>query len=89
MMFYLWGHSYEFEEKNNWDVIEEFMKYVANRDDVWYATNMEIFEYEQAFKSLIFDINLKRCINPTAFDIWFNYNNKDYFIKKGETLRLD
>lgn len=44
-IFYLWGHSYEFDVNNNWEVIEEFCKFMANRDDVFYGTNTEVFEY--------------------------------------------
>ena len=52
MLFYVWGHSYEFEESDNWDVIETFAKTVGNRDDVWYATNIEIYNYMEAQKQL-------------------------------------
>ncbi len=41
-LFYLWGHSYEFDNDNTWDRIEEFAKKIGNREDVWYATNGEI-----------------------------------------------
>jgi peptidoglycan/xylan/chitin deacetylase (PgdA/CDA1 family) len=40
-LFYLWGHSYEFDVDNNWNVIEEFCKLVAGRDDIAYCTNAE------------------------------------------------
>ncbi|GHT71023.1 polysaccharide deacetylase [Spirochaetia bacterium] len=42
-LFYLWGHSYEFDVDNNWQVIEEFCKLIANRDDIAYCTNGEAF----------------------------------------------
>ena len=44
-MFYLWGHSYEFDENDNRDVIEKFAEFVGGRDDIWYATNIEIYDY--------------------------------------------
>lgn len=44
-IFYLWGHSYEFDVDNNWNVIEEFCRYISNRDDIFYGTNTEVFEY--------------------------------------------
>ena len=37
-MMYVWGHSFEFERNNNWEIIEEFCEMIANRDDIWYAT---------------------------------------------------
>ena len=37
-LFYIWGHSYEFKNNDNWDVIENLAKKVAERDDIWNAT---------------------------------------------------
>ncbi|MBR5260819.1 MAG: polysaccharide deacetylase family protein [Oscillospiraceae bacterium] len=40
-LFYIWGHSYEFDVERNWQNIENFCKKIAGRDDVWYCTNGE------------------------------------------------
>ena len=40
-IFYVWGHTYEFEIQKNWDVIERFCDYLAGRDDIFYGTNEE------------------------------------------------
>jgi peptidoglycan/xylan/chitin deacetylase (PgdA/CDA1 family) len=40
-VFYVWGHSYEFDTDDNWQVIEEFCRLMANRDDIFYATNAQ------------------------------------------------
>jgi peptidoglycan-N-acetylglucosamine deacetylase len=40
-VFYLWGHSYEFDIDNNWQVIEDFCKLISNKDDIYYATNAQ------------------------------------------------
>ena len=87
-MFYLWGHSYEFEQNNNWEVIEEFVKLMANRDDIWYATNIEIYNYQDAFKRLLFSMDGKIVTNPTAYELWFWLNGKVYSVKAGETLTI-
>ncbi|MBQ8577900.1 MAG: polysaccharide deacetylase family protein [Clostridia bacterium] len=42
MLFYVWGHSYEFADRDNWDVIERFCDYMAGRDDIFYGTNAEV-----------------------------------------------
>jgi len=44
-LFYVWGHSYEFDMYNNWNLPEEFFKMISNRVDIVYATNAEIFNY--------------------------------------------
>ena len=41
-LFYVWGHTYEFEIDKNWDVIERFCDYLAGRDDIFYGTNEEV-----------------------------------------------
>ena len=41
-IFYIWGHSYEFDTKDTWDRMEEFCKKISGRDDVFYGTNREI-----------------------------------------------
>lgn len=38
-LFYLWGHSYEFDKNNNWDRIIQLCQKVGNRNDVWYVCN--------------------------------------------------
>lgn len=42
-LFYVWGHSYEFDAYNSWDRLEEFCKKISGHDDVLYATNMEVY----------------------------------------------
>lgn len=88
-MFYLWGHSYEFEERNNWEVIEEFTEYMANRDDIWYATNIEIYDYQEAFKRLQFSVDGTMVKNPSGITVWFYLNGKEYAVAPGEVLKVN
>lgn len=89
ILFYLWGHSYEFEQNNNWSVIENFAEYMGGRPDIWYATNIEIYDYLQAYHRLEFS-TLTTCVqNPTAYPIWFEANQKQYCIEPGRRLELD
>jgi len=89
-LFYLWGHSYEFNDNDNWYVIEDFAKRMGGRKDVWYATNMEIREYVHAYNSLVRSAEGSIVYNPTAFDICFidGEGNKEYLLRPGETVKL-
>lgn len=87
-LFYLWGHSYEFERNNNWEILYEFCEKIANKDDVWYATNMEIYEYVKAYNSLIFSADGSMVYNPTLVKIWFDIDGKPYSICPGETINI-
>lgn len=73
-LFYLWGHSYEFERDDNWELIERFAENIGNRADVWYATNMEVYDYVQAYRQLQSSVCGKRLHNPTAKTLWLRYN---------------
>lgn len=42
-LLYIWGHSYEFDVDNNWELIEEICKRLANHKDIFYGTNKEVF----------------------------------------------
>lgn len=43
MIFYLWGHSYEFDIQNTWDEFEEVCKKLSGHEDIFYGTNREVF----------------------------------------------
>ena len=87
-MFYLWGHSYEFDNDDNWKVIEEFAAYTGGKEDIWYATNIEIYDYVKAYEALRVSVDGSIVQNPTATDVWFRHNKKTYCIHGGETLYL-
>lgn len=94
IMFYLWGHSYEFEEKNNWNVIEDFCEYIGGKEDIWYATNGDIFEYIDAYNKLIWSADMSAVKNPTSSVIWFEASRcgvspKIYTVNPGETISID
>lgn len=40
-VFYVWGHSYEFDANNTWDRFEEFLKMMSGKSDIAYLTNKE------------------------------------------------
>jgi len=89
MLFYIWGHSYEFDDKNNWERLEEICEKLANRDDIWYATNIEIYEYVEAYNSLRYSAHGDMIYNPTLFEIWIDISGKTYSVKPGETLKIE
>lgn len=70
IMMNVWGHSREFELDNKWDMLEEFCKLVGGRDDIWYATNIEIKDYMDAYDRLQFSADESFVYNPNAMDVW-------------------
>ncbi len=41
-LFYIWGHSYEFDAWQSWDRFEEFCRLMSGHDDIFYGTNREV-----------------------------------------------
>ncbi len=88
-MFYMWGHSYEFDDNDNWGKIEEFAAKMGGRDDIWYATNIEIFDYITAFKRIDFSTDMSFAENPTTTELYFEWDYKPYVLKAGEKIKID
>jgi len=87
-ILYVFGHSFEFAYDDTWDMIEEFCAKVGNKDDIWYATNIEIVDYINAVKSLKFTADCTVVYNPSALDVWITADNKPVLISSGKTVKL-
>jgi len=85
---YIWGHSLEFDRNNNWDHMEAICSKLSGNPDIWYATNIEICDYVQAYKSLIYSADGHKVYNPTLLTIWLDVDGKLHTIKSGETIRI-
>ena len=88
MLFHLWGHSYEFEAQDNWDVIEKFAEYTGGHDDIWYATNIEIYDYVMAYERLLTSIDGSLISNPSAIPVWFRLDKEVFCVNPGETISV-
>lgn len=86
-LFYVWGHSYEFDRDGTWERMEEFCRNVQGRDNVWYATNLEIRDYVNALRSLEFSMDGKTIFNPSATTVWMREGDAVFSCRPGETLQ--
>ena len=90
-LFYLWGHSFELDrnvENNSWEHAEKFCEYAGGHDDVWYATNIEIYDYVQAYNRLVFSADAKTVHNPTTTEVFFDTDGRVVSVKPGETVSI-
>ncbi|ONI47375.1 hypothetical protein AN643_04600 [Candidatus Epulonipiscioides saccharophilum] len=46
-LLYIWGHSYEFDMNNDWDRIEKCAQLLSGHHDIWYCTNIELYDFFQ------------------------------------------
>ena len=87
-LFYIWGHSYEFDNDQNWDHLETICQKFSACEDIWYATNMEIYEYVNAYYSLVYSADGTKVYNPTLFKVWFDVDGTQYAIEPGQTITI-
>lgn len=41
-LFYIWGHSFEFDIFDEWGKFEKFLQMISGKDDIFYGTNKEV-----------------------------------------------
>lgn len=88
-MMYVWGHSYEFTNANNWEVMEQFCELVGGMDDIWYATNIEIVDYMDVVKMAQYAADGSFVYNPCAKSLWICVDDEEYIeVKGGELVTL-
>lgn len=73
-LFYIWGHSSDME-CFGWNKLTQCLETLGNRNDIWYATNMEIYHYAQAFDRLEFSMDGSMVFNPNGISLWCSYRH--------------
>ncbi len=81
---YVWGHSYEFNNDQNWSLIEDFCKEASGIEHVWYATNIEIYDYTMAVRALEVSETQRSVFNPSYMSVWAEVNGEVVELKPGE-----
>lgn len=84
-MMYVWGHSFEFGNSGDWSGIEAFCEKMAGKDDIWYATNMEIVDYVNAVRGVVVSADGLTMYNPSVISVWMKTAEGLVELKPGET----
>ncbi|MDO4340100.1 MAG: polysaccharide deacetylase family protein [Eubacteriales bacterium] len=87
-MMYVWGHSYEFAQENNWELIEKFCEMMGGQEDIWYATNIQIVDYMKAAENLKYTLDGERVFNPGFDSVWINFDGRIIEIPGGAMINL-
>ncbi|MBQ4110846.1 MAG: polysaccharide deacetylase family protein [Clostridia bacterium] len=82
-LFYIWGHSWEFVRDNNFDKMENFLKKATQYDDIWFATNIEIYDYITAVRSLKISVDNTMIYNPTCTTVTVEVDGEPIDVKPG------
>lgn len=88
-LFYVWGHAYEFDDNDNWNIIDELCREVSADNNVWAATNGDIYDYVRCYESLVYSLDGERVFNPSHRPVWLELRGKVYKIASGETVVFD
>ena len=88
-LLYIWGHSYEFRTDADWRYMEELTELLSGDDRVWYATNIDLYNYTMAQRSLRISADESILYNPSGLSVWVERDKKEVFeIPAGQTLCL-
>lgn len=85
---YVWGHSYEFSDAGNWDVMEKFCAAAGGKSDIWYATNIEIIDWQDTMRRLQFAADGSFVYNPSSSDAWLSVDGETVRVVGGSLVRL-
>lgn len=87
-VFYIWGHAFEFFDKNDWEGIERIFKPLSGHADVWYCTNIELFDYEDARRRVQIAANRATAFNPSALTVTLNVDGRLVDVPPGKLVSL-
>lgn len=87
-ILYVFAHAYEFDDNDSWDIFERFCRMMGDRDDIWYATNIEICDYLNAASRMISSIDETRIFNPTSTPIWIEKDGNKAIVNPGEGMEI-
>ncbi len=84
-LFYIWGHGHEYSDFN---LLHKICQKFADCHDIWFATNIEIYDYVKAYKDLIYSADGNTVYNPSIITVWFDIDGTLYSVKPGETITI-
>lgn len=87
-LMYIWGHGYEMRTPEDYKKAENLIKLLSGRDEIWYCTNIEFFEYKQAFDMLVYGVERAFVENISCMPVWIYVNGKTIAVPAGETVDL-
>ena len=89
-VFFVWGHTYEFETPTpRWDDLEKLFRPLAGHADVWYCTNIELFDYEAARNRMVIAANKRSAYNPSGMTVTLTVDGKPVDVPPGQTVAIE
>ena len=58
------------------------------REEIWYASNIEIYDYRKAFESLVYSMDGRWAYNPSAMELFLETGGEGKHIGPGEFVKI-
>jgi peptidoglycan/xylan/chitin deacetylase (PgdA/CDA1 family) len=87
-LLFIWGHSYEFDNDDNWELVEKAGELLGSSNAIWKASMTDIISYQNALKSLRFSVDRRIVHNPSAIEVWVGADGEAVRIGAGETVKI-
>ena len=87
-LFFIYGHSWELdanEPASDWDYMESLAQRLGGRDDIWYATAIEVADYIQSIASVRPSLAEDRLLNASSLDLWMRDGSSIERLPAGRT----
>jgi peptidoglycan/xylan/chitin deacetylase (PgdA/CDA1 family) len=85
----IWGHSWEMgTDKSKWDETEKFFKLLANNPAIYYAKQIDLVDYTNAYRNLKFSVDKSIVLNTSAINVYIKINNKTFKVMAGTSMNL-
>lgn len=91
LLFYVWGHGYEFDGNDNWQRMEDLLSFLfGHREQIWYVTNGAFIEYVRAWRRLEYAVDGSMIRNPSAVDVYIRPGKRQdpVLLKAGTVTRI-
>lgn len=86
-LFYVWGHSWEFKNKERWNIITKFCNKIGKEKNIWSIGTGEYTNYLRAIEKV--EIGNGEIYNPTDNSpVWILLSDKIKKLSPGERLRV-
>ncbi|MTE25782.1 polysaccharide deacetylase family protein [Winogradskyella ouciana] len=86
-VFYVWGHSWEFGNKERWDNMVTFCETIGTSNDIWSVGHGELTNYLLAIENVQIDHN--KIVNPLDNEpIWVRLSSGIEKLSPGESITI-
>ena len=68
--------THDIKSEEQWEYMEELLRKISGNDKIWYATNIEIYNYMQAQRRLVISADETMFYNPSDITVWVEKDKK-------------